>query len=399
MFQVAVFVCVGWIILVCLHEFSHAIVAYWGGDTSVKAKGYLTLNPLKYINFNYSLILPLIFLLVGGIALPGAAVGIDIRRLRNRWWQSAVFAAGPISSAIAILFLALLFQISLALRNTTYWWICPALAFLIFLQIIVTIINSLPIPPFDGYNAIAPWLPIKSQIRINKLSNYLLFFVLGLLLVIKPLNIFLGDLSTSIARFIGVPYLVILAGFHLFAKSSVFNILLVFIIGVVLLWRQVIHHNSYRIWYDRGKALMRSQNYQEAIAAFDKAIQHKSELYEVWFDKGICFENIQKTKRALFCFERALKINPIHENSWLCWYKKGASLYKLKRYEEALSSHQQATNINQNVELVWYEQGLSNIALKQYEEAVLACKTAIKLNPHHHESWYVKGIAYSSTLR
>ncbi len=85
MLQVSIFVCVGWIISVCLHEFGHAIVAYWGGDTSVKDKGYLTLNPLKYTNINLSLLLPLLFLLIGGIALPGAAVYIDTRRLRNRW--------------------------------------------------------------------------------------------------------------------------------------------------------------------------------------------------------------------------------------------------------------------------------------------------------------------------
>ncbi|WP_233220817.1 hypothetical protein [Chlorogloea sp. CCALA 695] len=55
MLQVSIFVCVGWILSVCLHEFDHAIVAYWGGDTSVKDKGYLTLNPLKYTNINLCL--------------------------------------------------------------------------------------------------------------------------------------------------------------------------------------------------------------------------------------------------------------------------------------------------------------------------------------------------------
>ncbi|MFQ3628339.1 MAG: site-2 protease family protein, partial [Cyanobacteriota bacterium] len=47
MFIVALFVFVVWIASVCLHEFGHALVAYWGGDRSVKEKGYLTLNPLK----------------------------------------------------------------------------------------------------------------------------------------------------------------------------------------------------------------------------------------------------------------------------------------------------------------------------------------------------------------
>ncbi|HEY9616580.1 MAG TPA: hypothetical protein V6C64_07060, partial [Microcoleaceae cyanobacterium] len=80
--------CLGWIISICVHEFGHAIVAYWGGDTSVKDKGYLTLNPIKYAHPVLSLLLPLVFLLLGGIPLPGAAVYIDSRQLRGRGWQS-----------------------------------------------------------------------------------------------------------------------------------------------------------------------------------------------------------------------------------------------------------------------------------------------------------------------
>ena len=60
-------VIVGWIFSLCLHEFSHALVAYYGGDTSVRDKGYLTFNPLKYTHPVYSILLPMIFLLLGGI--------------------------------------------------------------------------------------------------------------------------------------------------------------------------------------------------------------------------------------------------------------------------------------------------------------------------------------------
>jgi Zn-dependent protease len=60
-------VLVGWIFSLCLHEFSHALVAYYGGDTSVRDKGYLTFNPLKYTHPLYSIVLPLLFLVMGGI--------------------------------------------------------------------------------------------------------------------------------------------------------------------------------------------------------------------------------------------------------------------------------------------------------------------------------------------
>ena len=91
---------------VCLHEFGHAIVAYWGGDRSVKDKGYLTLNPLRYTDSTYSIMLPLVFLLMGGIPLPGAAVYINNAALRSRQWKSAVSAAGPLATVGVILLLA-----------------------------------------------------------------------------------------------------------------------------------------------------------------------------------------------------------------------------------------------------------------------------------------------------
>ena len=40
----------GWLFSLCLHEFSHALVAYHGGDTTVKEKGYLTFNPLQQVS-------------------------------------------------------------------------------------------------------------------------------------------------------------------------------------------------------------------------------------------------------------------------------------------------------------------------------------------------------------
>jgi Zn-dependent protease len=90
----------GWILSLCFHEFSHALVAYWGGDTTVKDKGYLTFNPLKYTEPGLSLIMPLIFILIGGIGLPGGAVYINHRLLRDRYWASYVSAAGPFSNIL-----------------------------------------------------------------------------------------------------------------------------------------------------------------------------------------------------------------------------------------------------------------------------------------------------------
>src|SRR5512141_2416484 len=93
--EVFLLVTVAWVFSVCLHEFGHALTAYYGGDYTVKEKGYLTLNPVHYTHPVYSLVMPLVFMLLGGIGLPGGAVYINEHLLRSRGWRAAVSLAGP----------------------------------------------------------------------------------------------------------------------------------------------------------------------------------------------------------------------------------------------------------------------------------------------------------------
>jgi Zn-dependent protease len=156
-----IFIMLGWIVSVALHEFGHAIVAYWGGDESVEDKGYLTLNPLKYSNPILSIVLPVFFLLIGGIGLPGGAVYINIHALRKPYYRSLVSAAGPLANLLFITLLILPFD---TLPFSLFFWSAPeeflmAIAFLGLLQITAIIINLLPIPGLDGFGILEPFLP------------------------------------------------------------------------------------------------------------------------------------------------------------------------------------------------------------------------------------------------
>ena len=64
---VFIFVIAGFLVSLCLHEFAHAYTAYRFGDHDAEARGYLTLNPLKYTH-------PLLSL-----------EPLRIRRGRSRW--------------------------------------------------------------------------------------------------------------------------------------------------------------------------------------------------------------------------------------------------------------------------------------------------------------------------
>jgi Zn-dependent protease len=174
-----------WILCVCVHEFSHALVAYWGGDRSVRAKGYLTLDPTKFIDPIFSLLIPAIVLMMGGIPLPGGSVQIDRAALKSRQWAVAMSAAGPISNFILFLLFAIPLHPKLGLvdrlaaEQPTWVYFLGAMATLNFIG---TLFNLIPCPPLDGYHMIEHKLPPELQDKLRQPQAALGMF--GLLFLI-----------------------------------------------------------------------------------------------------------------------------------------------------------------------------------------------------------------------
>jgi Zn-dependent protease len=156
--EVFLLVTAGWVFSVCLHEFGHALVAERGGDYTVREKGYLTLNPIHYAHPVYSLVLPVVFLLAGGIGLPGGAVYINDHLLRSKGWRTGVSLAGPLMNLLLLPVLCAPFWLGLMHSERTQLIAC-ALALLVQLQISAILFNLIPVPPLDGFQAISPWLP------------------------------------------------------------------------------------------------------------------------------------------------------------------------------------------------------------------------------------------------
>ncbi|MEU3366834.1 site-2 protease family protein [Streptomyces pseudogriseolus] len=178
---VFLFVTSAWVVSLCLHEYAHARTALHGGDISVGAKGYLTLNPMKYTHALLSVVLPVVFVIMGGIGLPGGAVFIERGRIRGRWKHSLISAAGPLTNVL------------FAVVCTAPFWLGAvdgvppafryALAFLALLQVTAAILNFLPVPGLDGYGVIEPWLSYGVRRQVEPFAPFGLLFVFALLWV------------------------------------------------------------------------------------------------------------------------------------------------------------------------------------------------------------------------
>jgi Zn-dependent protease len=201
---------IGWIMSVVLHEFAHGLVAYLGGDYTIRERGGLTLNPFHYIDPLNSIILPVVFLMMGGIPLPGGATFIRTRLLKSRWWESAVAAAGPATNFILFLVCALPFHPRVGWIDTTIppdqyapWQIF--LGGMAQLQMIAVVLNLVPVPPLDGFNIIGPLIPEETRLKLSTPPVSTMAFLAFFFIV------------WSSPKVIGVIYLLthhILVGFH-----------------------------------------------------------------------------------------------------------------------------------------------------------------------------------------
>jgi Zn-dependent protease len=206
----------GWVTSLCIHEFGHALVAYLGGDRSVAAAGYLSLNPLKYTHPLLSIALPIVFLLIGGIGLPGGAVYLNERAIRSDWWRTFASAGGPLGNllfAIAFGWPFLVFRDGPPAGDERFW---AALAFLVFLQITALVLNLLPIPPFDGFGMIAPWLSIELRILANRLGMIPLLLLFFLLWQGGPVSAAFWNVTFSLSNLLNIPGDLIQLGQHQF---------------------------------------------------------------------------------------------------------------------------------------------------------------------------------------
>ena len=204
-----------WVFSVCLHEFGHAWAAERGGDYTVREKGYLSMNPIHYTHPVTSFILPMLFMAMGGIGLPGGAVYIERHLLRSRAWNTWVSLAGPAMNLILVIIITLLLKLVFIPiypnNEATY-----AMAFLLELQICAVLFNLIPFPPLDGFQAMEPWMSEGWSQGLRPLNQYGLFALFFLFRAVPPLNDAFWYVVSRILEILGIDGIMALRGFEAF---------------------------------------------------------------------------------------------------------------------------------------------------------------------------------------
>jgi Zn-dependent protease len=209
------FVLIGYVISLCLHEFGHAIVAYHCGDRTVRAKGYLTLNPLHYTDAINSIVIPVLIMAIGGIGLPGGAVYINRQLLRRRVYGALVSAGGPLATAVVLgLLLAVLQAGPQAPAAAPV--LHMSLAFLALLELTALVFNLLPCPGLDGWGIIEPFLPDAVRTMGRRLSYIAPAILVIALFLVPPLNSIFWNTVFKTSLLVGLDARLAFQGFGIF---------------------------------------------------------------------------------------------------------------------------------------------------------------------------------------
>jgi Zn-dependent protease len=165
-----------------LHELAHGWVAWKLGDPTAKEHGRLTLNPIKHLDVWGTVALVVTFVGSGGSFFFGWAkpVPVDPRHFKDpQRGMMFVGAAGPAANfAVAL--------IAAGLVWLTYTWslfAAQTLALAFVLNVVLGVINLIPIPPLDGSRVVGGFLPRDLYLRWADLDRYGNYVFMGLLVV------------------------------------------------------------------------------------------------------------------------------------------------------------------------------------------------------------------------
>jgi Zn-dependent protease len=131
--------------------------------------------------------------------------------------MTAVSLAGPTAN----LLLAIVLGVVLHFAPVTNGGIWPGLGFLAFLQVSALVLNLIPLPPFDGFGAIEPYLPMNLRTNLVQTRGMLSFAVFFLLWYVPFINNAFWSLVFTLAQLTGVPLQLAqlgLSGFQFWVK-------------------------------------------------------------------------------------------------------------------------------------------------------------------------------------
>ena len=145
-------------------------------------------------------------------------------------------------------------------------------------------------------------------------------------------------------------------------------------------------------WNNRGVVFTRMQRYPEAIASYEQATTIRPNYPDAWNNRGVVLLELQKYPEAIGCYEQAIQAKPDYADAW---NNRGVAFSKMQEYEQAVISYNQALQIKNDYTDAWNNRGVALSKLQKYEAAIDSYDNAGKIRPDFYRIWYNKARCYA----
>jgi Zn-dependent protease len=172
------------IFAITLHEAAHAFAARYFGDSTAYMLGRMTLNPIKHIDPIWTILVPIVTLLVSPFVFGAAKpVPVNFGGLRNPKRDMIwVAAAGPLANLAMMIIWAIVGKISISLPAsgpTTFLALVAEAG--IFVNALLMVFNLFPLLPLDGGRILTGLLPNRMAYAFSRTEPYGMFILIGLI--------------------------------------------------------------------------------------------------------------------------------------------------------------------------------------------------------------------------
>jgi tetratricopeptide (TPR) repeat protein len=153
----------------------------------------------------------------------------------------------------------------------------------------------------------------------------------------------------------------------------------------------IIHPDRY--YALQGFLLLAGKQYDEANAAFDKAIEMRPDSGSGWGGRIWLQGELKQYNEALNSLDKFIKVTPNIDkldNLWELWGWRGFLLYKVKRFDEALIYLDKSLEQKPNNHKYLFLRAVVLEALQRDKEAIDALEKAIKVKPNFSDNWELK---------